>query len=507
MLPSLAELAPALAHLASHVDLATVLAAVFGSATALYIRRVLEWRARSRGRPLPPGPRGLPFVGNMFDMPKVRPWVGLREMCAQYGDIMHFSVMGQRTIVLNSPEAISEFLEKRAANTSDRLVTPMVRLTANEWVFGLMPYGQSWRDHRRAFWQHFNPNAISIYQPTQAFTFAATMLKIIYGIECDDEDNEIMRVVEESLQGTAQLFVPGKYLVDLIPALEYVPSWFPGAGWRETSIQSVEMPYAQRIPSAERSDEKSIVDSMIEKFGRRSDKSGVDKDVEAVIKQTCAVSLGAGTDTTFSTMQATFLAMSLYPNVMKAAQAELDAVVGPSRLPTFDDRDACVYVNAIIKESLRWFNVTPLGISHRTSADDEISGFFIPKGTVLISSIWSCMHDPEVYENPEEFRPERFIRDGRLDPDVRDPFDFAFGFGRRGHGGRICPGRYFADAALFLNIATVLHLFDIGVPLDDAGEPIPMEVRLSDSFAAYPEEFRCTVKPRSAEAVSLILAE
>lgn len=81
------------------------------------------------------------------------------------------------------------------------------------------------------------------------------MLKIIYGLDVDDENHEIIRTVEESLQGTGQVFVPGKYLVDLIPALEYVPEWFPGAGfqkqftrWREVTIQAKEMPYGQRIP-------------------------------------------------------------------------------------------------------------------------------------------------------------------------------------------------------------------------------------------------------------------
>lgn len=91
-------------------------------------------------------------------------------------------------------------------------------------------------------------------------------------------------------------------------------------------------------------------------------------------------------------MQATFLAMALYPEVQKKAQAELDAVVGPDRLPNFEDRDSLVYIAAIIKESLRWFNVTPLGISHRSVEDDVVSGYFVPAGSILVANIWcvSC---------------------------------------------------------------------------------------------------------------------
>ena len=83
-----------------------------------------------------------------------------------------------------------------------------------------------------------------------------------------------------------------------------------------------------------------------------------------------------------------FLAMSLYPEVQKKAQAELDAIVGPNRLPNFDDRNSLVYVNAIVKESLRWHNVIPLSIPHRTIEDDEIRGYFVPAGTTLIPNIW-----------------------------------------------------------------------------------------------------------------------
>ena len=91
-------------------------------------------------------------------------------------------------------------------------------------------------------------------------------------------------------------------------------------------------------------------------------------------------------------MQATFLAMALYPEVQKKAQAELDTIVGSDRLPTFEDRDSLVYINAIVQESLRWFNVTPLGISHRSVEDDVVLGYFVPAGTILVANIWcsSC---------------------------------------------------------------------------------------------------------------------
>ena len=151
-------------------------------------------------------------------------------------------------------------------------------------------------------------------------------------------------------------------------------------------------------------------------------------------------------------MEAAFLAMSLYPEVQKKAQAELDRIVGRSRLPNFDDLESLIYINAIVKESLRWHTVAPLGIPHRTVKDDFFCGYFVPAGSNIIANVWSvlvsyshltvqrascyilnraCMKDPAVYENPDEFRPDRFIRDGKLDQDVLDPATIAFGSGRR----------------------------------------------------------------------------
>ena len=157
--------------------------------------------------------------------------------------------------------------------------------------------------------------------------------------------------------------------------------------------------------------------------------------------------------------------MALYPEVQKKAQAEIDAVVGPNRLPDFRDRPSLPYINAVLKESTRWNLVAPLGsyfviimatiilmgsegFPRMTTNDDEYNGCYIPKGTILFCNAWSVvcaitptyvltllfrsiLHDPKVFNNPMEFEPERYMKDGQLNPDVRDPSCAAFGFGRR----------------------------------------------------------------------------
>ncbi|PSR93709.1 hypothetical protein PHLCEN_2v4604 [Hermanssonia centrifuga] len=123
--------------------------------------------------------------------------------------------------------------------------------------------------------------------------------------------------------------------------------------------------------------------------------------------------------------------MAMYPDAQKKAQAELDRVLGSGRLPTFEDRDSLPYVEAIILESIRWMPAVPLGVSHRIFVEDEYKGYRIPKGTTIIPNAWAMLHNPDDFPSPEEFNPDRFIKNGSLDVKVQDPSTIAFGFGRR----------------------------------------------------------------------------
>lgn len=80
--------------------------------------------------------------------------------------------------------------------------------------------------------------------------------------------------------------------------------------------------------------------------------------------------------------------MSLYPDVQRKAQVELDAVVGQGRLPQLADRDKLPYVTAVVREVLRWHTVAPLGVPHVSVSDDEYNGYFIPKGSIVLANVW-----------------------------------------------------------------------------------------------------------------------
>ena len=80
--------------------------------------------------------------------------------------------------------------------------------------------------------------------------------------------------------------------------------------------------------------------------------------------------------------------MTMFPEAQQKAQAELDNVIGADRHPTFEDRVSLPYVNAVLKETLRWHPVLPFAIPHKSTEDETYNGYHIPAGTVLIPNNW-----------------------------------------------------------------------------------------------------------------------
>ena len=123
--------------------------------------------------------------------------------------------------------------------------------------------------------------------------------------------------------------------------------------------------------------------------------------------------------------------MVLNPKAMKKAQEELDRVVGKGRLPDFSDRERLPYIDALVKEVLRWNTPTPIAVPNRAIQDDVYRGYFIPAGATVIQNVWAICRDPKIYPDPETFNPDRFLKDGEIDPLVFNPEDRIFGAGRR----------------------------------------------------------------------------
>jgi hypothetical protein len=333
------------------------------------------------------------------------------------------------------------------------------------------------------------------------------MLKMLYGYSIKtDSPDPLVSDIDKADEQFSQAAVPGKWLVDAVPLLEHVPQWMPGAGFKrfgklcnETITGVATKPYdfvKKQMHSADHP--VSFVSKSIEQAEAEArDQQGPDSDAEYAIKWSAASMYTGGVVTTISAMSPFFLAMSLYPDVQRKAQGEIDAVLGEShRLPLFSDREQLPYVNAIVEEAQRWHPVAPMGLPHAVDQEDTIKGYRIPEGALLIPAVWWWTRDPAVYHDPEVFKPERFL------PPCNEPYatNVTFGFGRRR-----CPGTILADASMFLTFAQALSVFDIqkAVDLETGGEVEP-EHSFLPGIIGEATPFSVRVKPRSERHAHLI---
>ncbi|SJL03008.1 related to cytochrome P450 CYP2 subfamily [Armillaria ostoyae] len=474
------------------------------------------FRRTRNDAPLPPGPRGLPLIGNLIDMPSDKEWFTFARWGKEYGDIASVSVLGQRIVILNPAQVAIDMLDKKSSIFSDRPVLVMAgELVGWKKVLGLTPYGARFRDYRRRAYQLFGNNAaMKQFLPleeleTRRFltrllakpedlsahirkTTGAISLLIIYGYEIQKEEDLFVELAEQTMYQFSLSMASRRFLVNLIPCLRYILDWFPGAefqritkSWASTRSDMVEKPYEYSTGEARTSFTSKQLDACTSAEG------------EVNIKWLSASLDSSGVDTTAASIYAFFKAMILFPEVQVKAQAEIDAVVGNDRLPGFDDRQRLPYINALVLEVSRWHAVTPTGVPHRVTEDDVHSGYFIPKGSIHYRNM---LHDPTVYDQPFGFKAKRFIRTEIKEPEF-DPYEVSFGFGRR-----ICPGRVLADASIFISCAMVLAVFNISKYCED-GIVFEPDTETPSGAVSHPTPFKCTIMPRNEKAFGLINEE
>jgi cytochrome P450 len=320
-----------------------------------------------------------------------------------------------------------------------------------------------------------------------------------YTIEPHSND-PLIEMVDRAMVQFSAATVPGAWLVDVLPFLEYLPEWMPGAGfkktadiWRKSLFDTVNTPYEYvKHQIAEGENNFSFVSKSIE---QAKSEGGLGPEEEHAIKWAAVSLYAGGADTSVETMDAFFLAMSMFPDVQRKAQEEIDRVVGTSRLPTFADRNNLPYINAIVNEAQRWHPIVPMGFPHVADEKDQIGGYRIPKGAMLLPAIWWFTRDPEVYHEAELFKPERYSEPYNEPL----PTDVTFGFGRR-----ICPGRYLADSSLYLTFVQVLAAFNIEKALDEHGQIIEPKHGFMPGIICAVAQFRVRLTTRTTQHKHLI---
>ncbi|KAJ2919348.1 hypothetical protein MD484_g970, partial [Candolleomyces efflorescens] len=508
----------------SEISLLSITVATLASAVVYYIGTDLKERSRRKGHAKIPGPTRLPVLGSALSMPQSHGWLAIANWKQKYGDIIQLDLLGYHLIAVNSAKVAKELLDKRSGLYSDR---PQFAFAGELCEFNrsitLMKYDEPWKKQRKIIAQEFSTSSsIPRYWPLQeqqsrlliktllqnpgqlrselSMRLGIIIQRISYGYPVKSHDDEFLQLTLASLNDFTRAGKLGNFLVDFFPVLKHVPEWFPGAGFKleakrmkQTLNQAMRRPYEwtkKHMATGE-----ALMPNLCGTILSEA-QAPLTPQQEETLTWAAISSVGAGLDTSASTALTFFLAMIMHPEIQKKAQAELDSVVGTDRLPAITDRPSLPYIRSIMAEVLRWHPAVPMGIAHSTSKDDFYNGYFIPKDSIILPNVWFMTHDPEVYDEPAKFNPERY---GNSDAEMKKVYDLVFGFGRRS-----CPGMQFAEGTIFSIIATALSTCDILPELDAAGKPVFPELVWSDGVISFPPDYNCKLQPRTPKALTLL---
>ncbi|KAM0749101.1 cytochrome P450 [Meredithblackwellia eburnea MCA 4105] len=485
--------------------------------------RLLQTGKRASG--LPPGPATLPVLGNATHIPPRYAHLYFQKIARQLKNpVNSYKVFGATMIVLNDGHSVREFMDKRSSSSSDR--PPMYinneLIARNNHI--LLANGTRSSLFRR-LWNitvgaktvpnHFplqNAEAIAVlhnvlqrpdnfYQEMRRYSASLT-LSIAYGKRAptfhgkDKSGFSVERFYTAAHKFNHLLEVGAAPPVDILPFLKYVPEAL--AGWktnaRKIKEELDELYINIMFKEIKLKMEKGIhtgcwMEQIIERKDGLSDES---------LAYQGGVMMEGGSDTTSGVLLTFVLCAVLHPEAVAKAQAELDKVIGDDRTPVLDDIGQLPYCDAFIKEVMRWRPVAPAGVPHMMTQDEIFQGCIIPKGSLVIGNTWAVLHDPNMYEEPDTFNPDRFIKnkyglkdDAPADDGWRNTFPY-------GGGRRICLGMHLAEASLQTNIPKLLWAFKFGLAKDAAGNEIPVS---KDDFEpghlTAPIPFKCSILPRN----------
>ncbi|KAJ4485324.1 cytochrome P450 [Lentinula aciculospora] len=490
----------------------------------LLLTIIYSIRRPSRRYSLPPGPKKLPIVENLFDIPNGGfVWVEYAKMCQIYdSDIIHLSALGNSIIVLNSAKTVSDLLENRSSIYSSR--PPAVMLgELMGWRFStvLRPADNSWKAQRRIMNQAMPPNDTERFHPKllslthdllqalphsnnvmnslQAWA-ANLILDVTYGLS-GEAAAIYSHLGVAATKSIAIAGTPGAFYVDQIPILKYIPEWFPGASfkrkareWSDIRTRMTENTFnATKEQVTMGTATPSLTSVALEHMDRKQELTKQ----EELIKLASVTAYAGGSDTTVAVLGAFILAMLIHPDVQDIAHREIRKVLGPGDLPSFSDELWLPCVTAIVRETLRLHPVAPLAFPHELIQDDIYEGYFLPKNSIIMPNIWSILRNEQDYPEPDLFNPSRFLdADGKIDPTVKDPATAVFGFGRR-----VCPGKHIGFASLWIAVASILTCYSIEPELDESGKPVKprAEWYSGPSLFNHPLPFKCRFVPRSKD--------
>ncbi|KAJ8772910.1 hypothetical protein K2173_028087 [Erythroxylum novogranatense] len=452
---------------------------------AIVLMFLLQDNLRKRKLNLPPSPRKLPIIGNLHQLGNM-PHLSLRRLADKYGPIIFLQLGEIPTVVVSSANLAREVLKTHDLALSSR---PQL-LSAKSLFYGctdiaFAPYGAYWRSVRKICILEL----LSIKR-VQSFSFVReeevarlvsriadfypkiTNLSKMIGLYANDvlcrvaigkgcsEGGEYDRHGFQKLLDDYQELLGGFSLGDYFPSLEFVHNLSSMKSKLQTTFRRFNKFFDDVITEHLRTEkkpgeQKDLVDVLldIQKNGSAEMPLTMDN-VKAIILDMFA----AGTDTTFITLDWAMTELIMNAKVMEKAQAEVRKVVGDRPQVRESDIPNLKYMKAIIKEIFRLHPPVPVLVPRESMEDVTIGVYNVPVNTRVYVNVWAIGRDPQLWESPETFDPERFVG-STMDFKGQDFELLPFGAGRRS-----CPAIVFGTAVIELALAQLLHSFDWELP-------------------------------------------
>ncbi|XP_010053416.1 flavonoid 3'-monooxygenase CYP75B137 [Eucalyptus grandis] len=454
------------------------------------------WRrsAEKKSSPsLPPGPAGLPLVGNLpFLDPELHTY--FTALARKYGPVLKLQLGKKLSVIVTSPATAREVLKDNDIMFANRDVPAAARAaTYGGCSLVWTPYGPKWRMLRKvcALRLLSNQKLDSVYdRRRREVRKTVRYLKIRAGSPVNVGEQmflTVLNVITSMLWGgTVQgeererLGADFRQVVSDITDLLGKPNisdFYPGLA--QFDLQGIER---QMIGLAKRFDR--IFEQMIEKKLKMEGEGGKgsldggekskdflqfllelkdEEDAKTPLTMTGLKALlmdmvVGGTDTSSNTIEFAMAEIMNKPGILSKIQQELEAVVGKDNIVEESHIRRLPYLHAVMKETLRLHPATPLLVPHCPSADCTVGGYMIPKGSRVFINAWAIHRDPSIWSNPLEFCPERFL-DSKVDYGGNDFNYMPFGAGRR-----ICVGIAMAERMVLHSLATLFHSFDWKLP-------------------------------------------
>ncbi|XP_073270157.1 cytochrome P450 71A8-like [Primulina huaijiensis] len=457
-----------------------------------------HWFRKTNGKrlKLPPSLPKLPILGNLHQLGTL-PHRNFRTLAKKHGPLMLLHFGSVPALVVSSADAAKEILKTHDLNFANRADSSVNRrMIYNCKDVSVSPYGEYWRQLKSICVLQLLSN-----KRVQSFHFireeeTEIMVRKIRDSHCGVVDlsgmfvgiaNDVVcrsafgRKYSEGENGKRFLMVLKEFLEvlgsmsvgDFIPWLSWV-DWINGFDSRVERVAK-EMDYfletmiQERLKKGQEIAGDNFLDILLGIYmDNNTTGVSIDRDsIKAIILDVFA----AGTDTTATVLEWAMTELLRHPAVLKKLQEEVRGILKERQQITDNELQKMHYLKAVIKETLRFHTPIPTLVARVAREDVKIKGYDILSGTMVMVNAWAIGRDPDCWDEPEKFKPERFLNSA-IDFKGLD-FEFIpFGAGRRG-----CPGISFAMATDEFVLANIVHKFDWELANGVDGKDLDMSER------------------------------